>query len=45
MIKVHNLTGGYTHSPIIQGLDLEIRRGEFLRSLVQMEVEKRHFLN
>ncbi|MDM5332008.1 ATP-binding cassette domain-containing protein [Ureibacillus composti] len=33
MIKVHNLTGGYTHSPIIQGLDLEIRRGEFFALL------------
>lgn len=29
MIKIQNLIGGYSNSPIIQGLDLEIQQGEF----------------
>ena len=33
MIHVQNLVGGYTHSPIIKGLDLEIKKGEFFALL------------
>lgn len=33
MINVQNLVGGYTHSPIIKGLDLEIKKGEFFALL------------
>ncbi len=32
MIKLHNLTGGYSQ-PVIKGLDLEIRKGEFFALL------------
>src|SRR3982751_2074241 len=35
MINVQNLVGGYTHSPIIQGLNLEIKKGEFFTLLGQ----------
>lgn len=33
MISVQNLVGGYTHSPIIKGLDFEINKGEFFALL------------
>lgn len=33
MICVGNLVGGYTHSPIIKGLDLEVKKGEFFALL------------
>ena len=33
MIRVQNLVGGYTHSPIIKGLDLEVKTGEFFALL------------
>jgi iron complex transport system ATP-binding protein len=33
MINIQNLVGGYTHSPIIKGLDLEIKKGEFFALL------------
>lgn len=33
MIHIQNLVGGYTHSPIIKGLDLEIKKGEFFALL------------
>lgn len=33
MISVQNLVGGYTHSPIIKGLDLEVKKGEFFALL------------
>jgi iron complex transport system ATP-binding protein len=33
MICVQNLVGGYTHSPIIKGLDLEVKKGEFFALL------------
>ncbi|WP_045522724.1 ATP-binding cassette domain-containing protein [Neobacillus niacini] len=33
MITIQNLVGGYTHSPIIKGLDLEIKKGEFFALL------------
>ena len=33
MIKVQNLVGGYTNSPIIKGIDLEINKGEFFALL------------
>lgn len=33
MIHVQNLVGGYSHSPIIKGLDLEIIKGEFFALL------------
>ncbi|MFT4415015.1 adenosylcobinamide amidohydrolase [Fredinandcohnia humi] len=33
MIKVQNLIGGYTGSPIINGLNLEIKKGEFFALL------------
>jgi iron complex transport system ATP-binding protein len=33
MIHIQNLFGGYTHSPIIKGLDLEIKKGEFFALL------------
>jgi iron complex transport system ATP-binding protein len=33
MIKVENLTGGYTTSPIIKGLNVEIEQGEFFALL------------
>ena len=29
MLKVENLTGGYSNTPIIRGLNLEINKGEF----------------
>src|SRR3954463_976582 len=35
MINVQNLVGGYTQSPIIQGLNLEIKKGEFFTLLGQ----------
>jgi iron complex transport system ATP-binding protein len=35
MINVKNLVGGYTHFPIIQGLNLEIKKGEFFTLLGQ----------
>ncbi|NWQ43570.1 ATP-binding cassette domain-containing protein [Bacillus sp. EB106-08-02-XG196] len=33
MIRVQNLVGGYAHSPIIKGLDLEVKKGEFFALL------------
>ena len=33
MIHVQNLVGGYTHSPVIKNLDLEINKGEFFALL------------
>ncbi len=33
MINIQNLVGGYTNSPIINGLDLEINEGEFFALL------------
>jgi iron complex transport system ATP-binding protein len=33
MITIQNLVGGYTQSPIIKGLDLEIKKGEFFALL------------
>lgn len=33
MIHIQNLVGGYTHSPIIKGIDLEIKKGEFFALL------------
>lgn len=33
MIHVQNLVGGYTHFPIIKGLDLEVKKGEFFALL------------
>ena len=33
MIRVQDLVGGYTHSPIIKGLDLEVKKGEFFALL------------
>ncbi|WP_338452468.1 adenosylcobinamide amidohydrolase [Niallia oryzisoli] len=33
MISIHNLSGGYTSSPIINGLDLDILKGEFFALL------------
>jgi iron complex transport system ATP-binding protein len=33
MIRVQNLVGGYTHFPIIKGLDLEVKKGEFFALL------------
>jgi iron complex transport system ATP-binding protein len=33
MITVQNLVGGYTHFPIIKGLDLEVKKGEFFALL------------
>ncbi len=33
MIKVQNLKGGYTNSPIIKGLNFEIKKGEFFALL------------
>lgn len=33
MIKVENLVGGYKESPIIRGLELEIKKGEFFALL------------
>lgn len=33
MINIQNLVGGYTHSPIINGIDLEIKKGEFFALL------------
>lgn len=33
MIHVQNLVGGYSHSPIIKGLDFEINKGEFFALL------------
>ena len=35
MINIQNLVGGYTQSPIIKGLDLEIKKGEFFALLGQ----------
>ena len=35
MINIQNLVGGYTESPIINGLDLEIKKGEFFALLGQ----------
>jgi iron complex transport system ATP-binding protein len=33
MITIQNLVGGYTQSPIIKGIDLEIKKGEFFALL------------
>lgn len=33
MIHIQNVVGGYTKSPIIKGIDLEIRKGEFFALL------------
>ncbi len=33
MIKVENLVGGYTTTPVIKGLDLDIKKGEFFALL------------
>ncbi|MGX6444272.1 ATP-binding cassette domain-containing protein [Neobacillus sp. K501] len=33
MIHVQNLVGGYSHSPIIKGLDFDINKGEFFALL------------
>jgi iron complex transport system ATP-binding protein len=33
MIRVQNLVGGYNHFPIIKGLDLEVKKGEFFALL------------
>lgn len=33
MINIQNLIGGYTNSPIIKGIDLEINKGEFFALL------------
>ncbi len=33
LIKVENLVGGYTNTPIIKGLDFEIEKGEFFALL------------
>ena len=33
MIRIHNLVGGYTETPIINDLDLEINKGEFFALL------------
>lgn len=35
MIRIHNLVGGYTETPIINDLDLEINKGEFFALLGQ----------
>jgi iron complex transport system ATP-binding protein len=35
MITIQNLVGGYTQSPIINGIDLEIQQGEFFALLGQ----------
>ncbi len=35
MINIQNLVGGYNHSPIINGIDLEIQQGEFFALLGQ----------
>ena len=35
MIRIHNLVGGYTETPIINDLDLEIMKGEFFALLGQ----------
>ena len=35
MINIQNLVGGYTNSPIIKGLNLEINKGEFFALLGQ----------
>ncbi|KAA9027763.1 adenosylcobinamide amidohydrolase [Niallia endozanthoxylica] len=35
MINIQNLVGGYNHSPIINGIDLEIDQGEFFALLGQ----------
>ena len=35
MINIQNLVGGYTDSPIIKGVDLEIKKGEFFALLGQ----------
>lgn len=35
MINIQNLVGGYTQSPIINGIDLEIQKGEFFALLGQ----------
>ena len=33
MIRVEQLTGGYGKKPIVQGIDLEIKKGEFFALL------------
>src|SRR5690606_41796305 len=33
MITIHNLVGGYSNSPIINGINLEIHQGEFFALL------------
>ena len=35
MINIQNLVGGYTNPPYINGLDLEIKKGEFFALLGQ----------